>query len=101
MLGVVRNPYMTPADQIMKAAAEDMRVGDTFIQTPVGVFFGEPGKTVPDPFSAAPSVPRRCGRTRARRTSGPSRVGATAGYSRPVRAIPWCPKARRALCGSR
>lgn len=50
MLGVVRNPYMTPADQIMKAVGEDMRVGDTFIQTPVGVFFGEPGKTVPDPF---------------------------------------------------
>ncbi len=25
-------------------------MGDTFIQTPVGVFFGEAGKTVPDPY---------------------------------------------------
>src|SRR4030081_3927463 len=50
MLGVVRNPHMTPADEIMKAVADDMGVGDTFVQTPVGVFFGEPGKTVSDPF---------------------------------------------------
>ncbi|MHA7665720.1 GMC oxidoreductase [Mycolicibacterium sp. HS_4_1] len=50
MLGVVINPSMTPADEIMKAVAEDMGVGDTFVQTPVGVFFGEPGKTVRDPF---------------------------------------------------
>ncbi len=50
MLGVVRNPHMTPADQIIKSVAEDMGVADTFIQTPVGVFFGDPGKTVPDPF---------------------------------------------------
>lgn len=50
MLGVVLNPHMTPADEIMKAVAEDMGVGDTFVQTPVGVFFGEPGKTVADPY---------------------------------------------------
>ncbi|MBX5333872.1 GMC family oxidoreductase [Rhodococcus fascians] len=51
MLGVVRNPHMTPADEVMKSVAEDMGVADTFIQTPVGVFFGdEPGKTVPDPY---------------------------------------------------
>jgi cholesterol oxidase len=50
MLGVVLNPDMTPADEIMKAVAEDMGVGDTFVQTPVGVFFGEAGKTVADPY---------------------------------------------------
>ncbi|MBY6410570.1 GMC family oxidoreductase [Rhodococcus sp. BP-252] len=51
MLGVVRNPHMTPADEVMKSVAEDMGVGDTFIQTPVGVFFGdEPGKKVADPY---------------------------------------------------
>jgi cholesterol oxidase len=50
MLGVVLNPHMTPADEIMKAVAEDMGVGDTFVQTPVGVFFGEPGRTVADPY---------------------------------------------------
>ncbi|WP_430333675.1 GMC family oxidoreductase N-terminal domain-containing protein [Rhodococcus sp. ACT016] len=50
MLGVVQNPHMTPADEVIKSVAEDMGVGDTFIQTPVGVFFGEPGKTVEDPY---------------------------------------------------
>ncbi|AYJ49136.1 GMC oxidoreductase [Rhodococcus sp. P1Y] len=51
MLGVVRNPHMTPADEVMKSVAEDMGVADTFIQTPVGVFFGdEPGKKVADPY---------------------------------------------------
>ncbi|MEU7634143.1 GMC family oxidoreductase [Nocardia sp. NPDC049220] len=50
MLGVVRNPHMTPADEIFKAVADDMGIGDTFVQTPVGVFFGEPGKTVADPY---------------------------------------------------
>ncbi|MFE7801561.1 GMC oxidoreductase [Nocardia sp. NPDC057440] len=50
MLGVVRNPHMTPADEIFKEVADDLGVGDTFVQTPVGVFFGEPGKTVADPY---------------------------------------------------
>ncbi|BDH55627.1 hypothetical protein MTP03_05660 [Tsukamurella sp. PLM1] len=50
MLGVVQNPHMTPADEIVKQVADDMGAGDTFIQTPVGVYFGEPGKTVADPF---------------------------------------------------
>ncbi|MGW4478071.1 FAD-dependent oxidoreductase [Rhodococcus triatomae] len=50
MLGVVQNPHMTPADEVIKSVADDMGVGDTFIQTPVGVFFGEPGKTVADPY---------------------------------------------------
>jgi cholesterol oxidase len=50
MLGVVTNPHMTPADDVIKAVADEMGVGDTFVQTPVGVFFGEAGKTVPDPY---------------------------------------------------
>ena len=55
MLGVVKNPTFTDADKIMKEVAEDMGVGDTFVATPVGVFFGPdgeqtPGKTVPDPY---------------------------------------------------
>ncbi|MFB7715877.1 MULTISPECIES: GMC oxidoreductase [unclassified Nocardia] len=50
MLGVVQNPHMTPADEVFKQVAEDMGVGDTFVQTPVGVFFGEPGKKVADPY---------------------------------------------------
>ncbi|MEZ5153586.1 FAD-dependent oxidoreductase [Rhodococcus zopfii] len=50
ILGVVTNPHMTPADDVIKSVAEDMGVGDTFIQTPVGVYFGEPGRTVADPY---------------------------------------------------
>ncbi|KXT57251.1 cholesterol oxidase [Gordonia sp. QH-12] len=50
MLGVVTNPHMTPADEIVKAVADDMGAGDTFIQTPVGVYFGAPGRTAPDPY---------------------------------------------------
>jgi len=50
MLGVTKNPTMTPSDVHMKAVAEDMGVGHTFELTPVGVFFGEAGRTVADPF---------------------------------------------------
>ncbi|OFJ50307.1 GMC oxidoreductase [Mycolicibacterium grossiae] len=55
MLGVVTNPTFTDADRILKEVADDMGVGDTFVPTPVGVFFGPdgqktPGKRVPDPF---------------------------------------------------
>lgn len=55
MLGVVKNPTFTDADRIMKEVADDIGVGDTFVATPVGVFFGPdgsktPGKTVPDPY---------------------------------------------------
>ncbi|WP_343571625.1 GMC family oxidoreductase [Mycobacterium sp.] len=55
MLGVVTNPTFTDADRILKEVAEDMGCGDTFVQTPVGVFFGPdgaktPGQTVPDPY---------------------------------------------------
>lgn len=55
MLGVTRNPTMTPSDIEMKKVAEQFGKGETFTFTPVGVFFGrdgaeEPGVTVPDPF---------------------------------------------------
>jgi cholesterol oxidase len=50
MLGVTVYPYVSPADEIVKRVAERMGVGGTFHHTPVGVFFGDPGKTVADPF---------------------------------------------------
>ena len=55
MLGVVKNPTFTDADRIVKEVADEMGVGDTFVATPVGVFFGPdgekaPGKTVADPY---------------------------------------------------
>jgi cholesterol oxidase len=50
MLGVTEQPTMTPSDVVIKQVADEMGVGSTFRRTPVGVFFGEPGRTVPDPF---------------------------------------------------
>ncbi len=55
MLGVVENPTFTDADRVVKEVADDMGCGDTFVPTPVGVFFGPngtktPGQTVPDPY---------------------------------------------------
>lgn len=55
MLGVVTNPTFTDADRIIKEVADEMGCGDTFVPTPVGVFFGPdgtktPGKKVPDPY---------------------------------------------------
>ncbi|TQS46679.1 GMC family oxidoreductase [Cryptosporangium phraense] len=50
MLGVVRYPRMTPADRVMQAVASEMGVEDTFHPTPVGVFLGTPGVSVPDPY---------------------------------------------------
>ena len=50
MLGVVENPCEGPVEQLMRDTANDLGVGRTFRKTPVGVFFGEPGKRVPDPY---------------------------------------------------
>ena len=65
MLGVVRNPTMTPSDEVMKQVAEQMGVGHTFSLAPVGVFFGragrkEPGVEAEDPFFGG-AGPRRRG----------------------------------------
>ncbi len=50
MLGVARNPKLWPADHVLKSIAEERGMGHTFRPTEVGVFFGEPGVTVPDPY---------------------------------------------------
>lgn len=65
MLGVRENPTVTEADEIYRAVAEEMGVGDTFRMTPVGVFFGPgderaPGVEVEDPFFGG-AGPRRQG----------------------------------------
>ena len=62
MLGAVVNPSMTPADEVMRKVAERMGVGDTFHLAPVGVFFGEPGVEVDDPYFGGVG-PRRRGCT--------------------------------------
>ncbi|MBW4716040.1 GMC family oxidoreductase [Saccharothrix obliqua] len=50
VLGVVENPTTTPSDEVMRRVAEDMGVADTYHPTPVGVFFGEPGRVAEDPY---------------------------------------------------
>ena len=50
MLGVVECNADDPADLLLKELGEHLGVGDTYRKTPVGVFMGEPGKTVPDPY---------------------------------------------------
>ncbi|MFC5180347.1 GMC oxidoreductase [Actinomadura harenae] len=63
MLGVVRNPTITSADKVMRSVAERMGKGDTFVRTPVGVFFGDgPGRASDDPYFGG-AGPRRRGCT--------------------------------------
>ncbi len=51
MLGVTTYPHSSPADEVMKAVADDLGVADTFHPTEVGVLFGDrPGERVADPF---------------------------------------------------
>ena len=50
MLGVVENPLDTPADKVMRKVADKLGVSDTFSHTPVGVYFGESGVEVDDPY---------------------------------------------------
>lgn len=51
MLGVVTNPTITPADEVMQKVAADLGVSESFRRTPVGVYFGDgPGAESADPF---------------------------------------------------
>jgi cholesterol oxidase len=54
MLGVVSNPRLWPADETLRAIADELGYGATFRPTEVGVFFGAdgqpPGVPVPDPY---------------------------------------------------
>ena len=51
MLGVVENPLDTPADEVLRAVADDLGVADTYHPTPVGVYFGDgPGVPGGDPY---------------------------------------------------
>ncbi|MGB0641534.1 MAG: GMC family oxidoreductase N-terminal domain-containing protein, partial [Myxococcota bacterium] len=50
MLGVNPFPYRTRADDIIHDYSKEIGTDDTFVPAPLGVFFGEPGKEVPDPY---------------------------------------------------
>ena len=62
MLGVVPNPYMGDTDRVLRDAAIEHGVGNSFAPTNVSIYFGKPGVTVPDPFFGG---------------KGPSRTGCT------------------------
>ena len=50
MLGTAENPSFWPADHHLYEIAKELGNEDTFKPTPVGILFGEPGQTVPDPY---------------------------------------------------
>ena len=50
MLGVVETPKLGPADEALRRAAARRGREDTFRNTPVAIYFGDPDVTVPDPY---------------------------------------------------
>ena len=50
MLGVETNKFFSPADEALKNASDALGFGDTFQMAPLGIYFGEAGKEVPDPY---------------------------------------------------
>jgi cholesterol oxidase len=62
MLGVEVNKFFSPADEALKKASDSLGFGNTFQMAPLGIHFGEAGKTVADPYFGG---------------AGPSRTGCT------------------------
>jgi cholesterol oxidase len=50
MLGVTEVEADDPADQLLREYGREIGADETYAKTRVGVYFGEPGVTVPDPF---------------------------------------------------
>ncbi len=66
MLGVATYDEDDPADDLLREYAEEIGVSETYAKTRVGVFLGERGVTVKDPFFGGEGPDRtgclRCGR---------------------------------------
>ncbi len=60
MLGAAEHPLTTPSDEVIQQIAEHFDVTDTYQPAPVGVYFGEKGRTDPDPYFGG-SGPERTG----------------------------------------
>ena len=94
MLGVTTYEGEGPADRLLRDLATEMGVPETYSTTRVGVFFGEPGETVPTPTSAA-----RARRARAASAAAPAwSAAATTPRTRWSRTTCGSPSARACRC---
>jgi cholesterol oxidase len=50
MLGATKNPHLTRIDEVFRKIGADIGRPDQLQPTDVAVYFGAPGKTVPDPY---------------------------------------------------
>ncbi len=62
MLGVATNKHFTLTDKVMEEIAGEINCKDKFEAVDVGIYFGEPGKTVADPYFKGEG-PKRTGCT--------------------------------------
>jgi len=58
MLGVTENPKLWKTDQLLLDYAREIGRENSFQPTRVGIFFGEPGVPVPDPYFGGEGPPR-------------------------------------------
>jgi cholesterol oxidase len=63
MLGVQTVPWDSDGQQLLRKVASHLGVQDSFTRTPCGVYFGQPGAKVPDPYFGGEG-PARTGCTR-------------------------------------
>ncbi len=75
MLGVNTVPFESDSQGLAQELAVHLGVEETFKRTPVGIYFGEPGKSVPDPYFGGEG-PERTGCTRCGACMVGCRVGA-------------------------
>jgi cholesterol oxidase len=75
MLGVNTVPFETPSEGMLKSIAAHYGTEDTFMRTPVAIYFGEEGVEVDDPYFSGEG-PRRTGCTKCGACMVGCRVGA-------------------------
>jgi cholesterol oxidase len=81
MLGAAPVPFDSQHQQWIREMGRHFGTEDTVTRAPIGVFFGEPGKTVPDPYFGG-AGPDRTGCTRCGACMVGCRVGAVNSLTR-------------------